>query len=462
MSSIDKVLARIESNFESSLDRLFDLLKIKSISTDPEFAAPCREAADWLALELNSIGFEASVRDTAGHPMVVGHRKSGKPGPHVLFYGHYDVQPVDPLELWEQDPFEPKIKTREDGSKVIVARGSSDDKGQLMTFVEAARAYIEETGDLPIDVTILFEGEEESGSPSLEPFLKSHKEELSCDLALVCDTGMWDAETPAIAVMLRGMVGDEIIVKAASRDLHSGMYGGSAQNPNHIVAAIIAGLHDDNGKVTLPGFYDGVIELPEDVSNMWDGLGFSVEEFLGEVGLKFPRGENDRKPLEHLWSRPTVEVNGMWGGYQGAGSKTVIPAQAHAKFTFRLVGDQDPDKIQASFRDYVRSKVPADCSVDFIAKEGSPALRLDFKMPALEKGEIALKKEWGKDAALTGMGGSIPIVGDFKRMLGMDTLMIGYGLEDDQIHSPNEKYNLTSFHKGIRSWARVLDELSKN
>ncbi|WP_434051368.1 MAG: dipeptidase [Roseibium sp.] len=462
MSSIDKVLSRIETNFETSLDRLFELLKIKSISTDPAFAAPCKEAAAWLAAELNSIGVEASVRETAGHPMVVGHRKSGKAGPHVLFYGHYDVQPVDPLELWENDPFEPGIKTREDGSKVITARGSSDDKGQLMTFVEAARAYIEETGDLPVDVTILFEGEEESGSPSLQPFLEAHKDELSCDLALVCDTGMWDAETPAIGVMLRGMVGDEIVVKAASRDLHSGLYGGSAQNPNHIVAGIIAGLHDENGKVTLPGFYDGVLELPEDVSAMWDNLGFSVEEFLGDVGLKYPRGEKDRNPLEHLWSRPTVEVNGMWGGYQGAGSKTVIPAQAHAKFTFRLVGDQDPDKIQEAFRAYVRSRVPADCSVEFTAKEGSPALRLDLKMPALEKGEIALKKEWGKEAALVGMGGSIPIVGDFKRFLGMDTLLIGFGLEDDQIHSPNEKYNLTSFHKGIRSWARVLDELSKN
>lgn len=462
MSSIDKVLARIDANLDTSLDRLFDLLKIKSISTDPEFKAPCRHAAEWLAKELTEIGIEASVRDTAGHPMVVGHKKSGKPGPHVLFYGHYDVQPVDPLELWKNDPFEPSIETKDDGTKIIVARGSSDDKGQLMTFVEAARAFIAETGDLPVDVTILFEGEEESGSPSLQPFLQSHKDELSCDLALVCDTGMWDAETPAIAVMLRGMVGDEIIVRAASRDLHSGMYGGSAQNPNHIVADVIAGLHDANGKVTLPGFYDGVIEMPKNVKALWETLGFSVEEFLGDVGLKYPRGENDRTPLEHLWTRPTVEVNGMWGGYQGAGSKTVIPAEAHAKFTFRLVGDQDPDKVQESFRAYVRSKIPEDCSVEFIAKDGSPALRLDFDMPALEKGKRALHDEWGKDTALIGMGGSIPIVGDFKRMLGMDTLMIGFGLEDDQIHSPNEKYNLTSFHKGIRSWARVLDELSKD
>lgn len=331
-----------------------------------------------------------------------------------------------------------------------------------MTFVEAARAFIQETGDLPVDVTVLFEGEEESGSPSLRPFLEANKSELSCDLALVCDTGMWNAETPAITVMLRGMVGDEIIVKAASRDLHSGLYGGSAQNPNHIVASVIAGLHDENGKVTLPGFYDGIADVPEDVQKRWDELEFSTDSFLGDVGLRHPRGENDRSPLEQLWSRPTAEVNGMWGGYQGTGSKTVIPAEAHAKFTFRLVGGQDPQKVQDSFRAYVRSKIPADCTVDFIAKDGSPAIKLDFNMPALEKGEIALKEEWGKETALVGMGGSIPIVGDFKRMLGMDSLMIGFCLEDDQIHSPNEKYNLTSFHKGIRSWARVLNELAKS
>ena len=341
MSSIDKVLARIDADLDNSLDRLFELLKIKSISTDPEFKAPCREAAEWLAKELNDIGIEASVRDTEGHPMVVGHRKSGKPGPHVLFYGHYDVQPVDPLNLWNRDPFDPAIETKEDGTKIIVARGAADDKGQLMTFVEAARAFITETGDLPVDVSILFEGEEESGSPSLHPFLEANKDELSCDMALVCDTGQWDADTPAISVMLRGMVGDEIIVKAASRDLHSGSYGGSAQNPNHIVANIIAGLHDENGKITLPGFYEGVIDMPEEVTAMWDKLGFDVEEFLGDVGLKYPRGENDRTPLEHLWTRPTCEVNGMWGGYTGPGGNVGdVHDLLHAAHTHEFIENQ--------------------------------------------------------------------------------------------------------------------------
>ncbi len=462
MSAIDSVLARIDTDLDKSLERLFDFLKIQSISTDPAYASNCRTAAEWLVTELKSMGIDASVRETEGHPMVVGHKTSAKPGPHVLFYGHYDVQPVDPLDLWHDDPFAPQMKTREDGSKYFVARGASDDKGQLMTFVEAARAYIAETGDLPIDVTFLFEGEEECGSPSLHPFLEANRDELSCDVALICDTGMWDADTPAITCMLRGLVGDEIIVKAASRDLHSGLYGGAAQNPLHIVADIVAGLHDENGKITLPGFYDGVIEMPESVTSMWETLGFDVDtHLLGEIGLQTPRGEKDRTPLEHIWTRPTAEVNGMWGGYQGAGSKTVIPAEAHAKFTFRLVGDQDPKKISESFRAYVRSRIPEDCSVEFIAKEGSPALRLDFTMPVLAKGKQALQEEWETETALVGMGGSIPIAGDFKRMLGMDSLMIGFGLKDDQIHSPNEKYDLKSFHKGIRSWARVMEQLAE-
>ncbi|MEJ8473875.1 dipeptidase [Roseibium algae] len=462
MTTIEKVLTRIDADLENSLSRLFDLLKIKSISTDPQYAPDCRLAAEWLAKELTSIGIDATVRSTSGHPMVVGHRKSGKSGPHVLFYGHYDVQPVDPLDLWDADPFEPKIVTREDGTKVIVARGSADDKGQLMTFVEAARAFIAETGDLPLDVSVLFEGEEESGSPSLHPFLNANKDELSCDLALVCDTCMWDADTPAISVMLRGLVGEQITIRAADRDLHSGFYGGAARNPNHILANILAGLHDETGKVTLDGFYDGVIELPDTVTKLWDELGFEVAKFLGGVDLEIAAGEAGRSALEQVWSRPTAEVNGMWGGYIGTGFKTVIPSEAYAKVSFRLVGDQDPDKIRDAFRAYVHSKLPADCSVEFLPHGGSPALRLDFDSPALAKGQKALTDEWGKTAALIGCGGSIPIVGDFKSMLDMDSMLIGFGVEDDAIHSPNEKYNLKSFHKGIRSWARVLDELSQD
>lgn len=462
MSHLDRVLSRIDADFDASLTRLFDLVRIKSISTDPAFKADCRQAAEWLASELTAIGIPASVRDTTGHPMVVGHRKEdGKSGPHVLFYGHYDVQPVDPLDLWERDPFDPAVVTRPDGSKMIVARGAADDKGQLMTFVEAARAWIAETGSLPVSVSVLLEGEEESGSPSLHPFLTANKDELACDLALVCDTGMWDRETPGITTMLRGLVGEEITVTAADKDLHSGMYGGAARNPLHVLADILSGLHDETGKVTLPGFYDGVIEMPEDVRALWNKLGFDHEAFLGGVDLKYPAGEKDRTALEQIWTRPTCEVNGVWGGYNGAGFKTVIASQAHAKISFRLVGDQDPDKVRAAFRAYVEAKLPADCTVTFQKHGGSPALRLPFDSPALAKGRKALSDEWGREAALIGCGGSIPIVGDFKTMLGMDSLLIGFGLDDDCVHSPNEKYEMTSYHKGIRSWARVLDELAK-
>lgn len=461
MSALDRVLARIDADLDRSLDRLFELVRIRSISTDPAYKEDCRKAAEWLARELTDLGIPASVRDTTGHPMVVGHRKEPEASaPHVLFYGHYDVQPVDPIELWEEEPFTPRLVTRPDGTKKIVARGASDDKGQLMTFVEAARAWIAETGSLPLPVSILLEGEEESGSPSLHPFLQANQDELSCDLALVCDTGMWDRDTPAITTMLRGLVGEELTVTAADRDLHSGMYGGAARNPIHVLADILAGLHDDTGKVTLPGFYDGVIEMPKDVTALWDKLGFDVEKFLGEVGLKHPAGEAGRSALEQIWTRPTCEINGIWGGYTGAGFKTVIPSKAHAKVSFRLVGDQDPARVRETFRAYVRSKLPEDCSVSFAEHGGSPALRLPFDSPALEKGRAALSAEWGREAALIGCGGSIPIVGDFKSMLGMDSLLIGFALDEDQVHSPNEKYELSSFHKGIRSWARVLEALS--
>ncbi|WP_063303611.1 dipeptidase [Pseudovibrio sp. W64] len=462
MSNLDKVLDRIDQNLDQSLDRLFDLLRIKSISTDPEYKGDCREAAEWMAKELTAIGIPSEVRDTTGHPMVVGHRVAdGKPGPHVLFYGHYDVQPVDPIELWNADPFDPQIVTREDGSKMIVARGANDDKGQLMTFVEAVRAWVEESGDVPINISVLLEGEEESGSPSLQPFLDANKEELSKDLALVCDTSMWDKDTPAISVMLRGLVGEEITLKGPSKDLHSGMYGGAARNPLHVLSDMVAGLRDENGRITLPGFYDGVLELPEDVKEMWDNLGFSTEEFLGGIGLKDLGGEKDRSGLEQIWARPTCEVNGLWGGYTGAGFKTVIPAEAHAKISFRLVGDQDPEKIRAAFHSYLKSKTPADFELELHPHGGDRALRMDFDAPALAKGRAALTAEWDKPAALVGCGGSIPIVGSFKRTLDMDSLLIGFGLDEDQIHSPNEKYELKSFHKGIRSWARVLEELAK-
>ncbi|TFF20410.1 M20/M25/M40 family metallo-hydrolase [Jiella endophytica] len=459
MANLDSVLACLDLNLDRSLERLSALLRIPSISTDPDYAEQCRLAAEFLAGDLGAIGFEAAVRETPGHPMVVAHHDGPEGAPHVLFYGHYDVQPVDPLDEWKTGPFEPVVSQMPDGTKRIVARGSADDKGQLMTFIEACRAFKAETGGLPCKVTIFLEGEEESGSPSLNPFLDANRDELSADVALVCDTNMWDRETPAISTGLRGLVGEEMVVRAASRDLHSGYYGGAAQNPIHVLAKILAEMRDADGGVTIPGFYDGVEEPPESVKASWRALGMSDAAFLGEVGLSVPAGEKGRSVLEQTWSRPTAEVNGISGGYTGKGFKTVIAAEATAKVSFRLVAGQDPAKIRAAFRSFVEERLPEDCSVEFHPHGGSPAIQLPFDSPLLDKARQALSDEWPKPAVMIGMGGSIPVVGEFKSRLGMESLLIGFGLGDDAIHSPNEKYEMTSFHKGQRSWARILAAL---
>jgi acetylornithine deacetylase/succinyl-diaminopimelate desuccinylase-like protein len=460
MTMLDAVLSKVDADLDRSLERLFAFLRIPSVSTDPAFSDHCRLAADHVAADLASIGFSASVRPTAGHPVVVGTAENGS-GPHVLFYGHYDVQPVDPLGLWETPPFEPRIATLPGGRRIIVARGACDDKGQVMTFVEACRAFKAVTGRLPLGMKVVIEGEEECGSKSLPAFIAANAAELKADVALVCDTNMWNAETPAITTSLRGLVYEEVTIRAADRDLHSGLFGGAAQNPIRVLAKILAAIHDDNGRITIPGFYDGVQELPAEVRRQWEALGLSAEQFLGQVGLRIPAGEKDRLLIEQLSSRPTCDVNGIVGGYTGEGSKTVIPAVSSAKISFRLVGGQSPAKIRDAFRAFVRAQLPADCKAEFISHAGAPAIALDWGMPALKSARRALADEWGRDAALIGSGASIPIVAEFKRVLAMDTLLIGFGLDDDRIHSPNEKYDLTSFHHGIRSWARILAALAQ-
>ena len=460
MAELDAVLKRVDDGLDGSLARLFELLRIPSVSTDPAYAADCRRAAEHMAGLLRELGFDASVRPTPGLPMVVGHSGNGASGPHVLFYGHYDVQPPDPLELWRTPPFEPRIDEIEPGRRVIVGRGACDDKGQLMTFLEACRAWKAETGSLPLRVTVLIEGEEESGSPSVKPFFDANRDELKADLALVCDTGQWDRDTPAVTTMLRGLVLEEVTVTAADRDLHSGLFGGAAMNPIRALAKVIAAIHGPDGRIRIPDFYEGVEELPPEVKAQWDRLGLTAESFLGPVGLAQPAGESRYSLIEQISSRPTCDVNGIWGGYIGEGSKTVIPSQAHAKFSFRLVGKQDPLKIQAAFRDFVRSELPKDARAEFKSHGASPALALDAASPWLAKAREALVGEWGRAPVIIGSGGSIPIVGSFKRDLGMDSLLVGFGLDDDRVHSPNEKYDLTSFHKGIRSWARIMAALA--
>jgi acetylornithine deacetylase/succinyl-diaminopimelate desuccinylase-like protein len=454
------VLDRIDRDLDQSLERLFALLRIPSISTDPAYKQQCRAAAEHVAKDLTGIGFNTDIRPTPGHPVVVANAGNSH-GPHVLFYGHYDVQPVDPLDLWETPPFEPRVGTLPGGRKVIVARGACDDKGQVMTFVEACRAFKNVTGSLPLSITFMIEGEEESGSKHLFDFVRDNAEEFRQDIALVCDTGMWNAQTPAVTTSLRGLVYEEVRLRCADRDLHSGLFGGAAQNPIRVLAKILAAIHDDNGRITIPGFYHGVKDLPPDIKSDLAALNLTAEEFLGQVGLKIPAGEKDRMVIEQVSTRPTCDVNGIIGGYTGEGAKTVIPAVATAKVSFRLVGNQDPDKIRDAFRAFVRERLPEDCAVEFTSHAGSPAIQLPFDNPALKKTRHALTSEWGTKAVTIGSGGSIPIVGDFKRVLGMDTLLVGFALDDDRVHSPNEKYELTSFHKGIRSWARILAALAE-
>jgi acetylornithine deacetylase/succinyl-diaminopimelate desuccinylase-like protein len=459
MSTLDAVLSRIDQDIDQSVERLFALLRIASVSTDPAYKEHCRSAAEHVAADLRSIGFEADLRATEGHPVVVG-KSNGVAGPRVLFYGHYDVQPVDPLSLWKTPPFEPRIETLDGGRKIIVARGACDDKGQAMTFIEACRAFKAVTGKLPLPITTMIEGEEECGSQHLFKFVRDNAAEFKLDLALVCDTAMWDVNTPAVTTSLRGLVYEEVKIVCADRDLHSGLFGGAAQNPLRLLAKILGALWDDNGRVTIPGFYDGVKDLPADIKADLKALNLTPDTFLGPIGLKTPAGEKGYMLIEQTTTRPTAEINGIVGGYTGEGAKTVIPGEASAKVSFRLVGDQDPEKIRDNFRAFVRARLPADCKAEFGSFGLAPALQLPFDSLVLNKARAVLSEEWGHKAVTVGAGGSIPIVADFKSVLGMDSLLVGFALDDDRVHSPNEKFDLTSFHKGIRSWARILDALA--
>jgi len=461
--SLDAVLAEIDNNLDDAMERLKGLLRIQSISTDPAYKGDCDKAADWLVADLKTLGFDAEKRVTTGHPMVVAHDPNAPDNvPHVLFYGHYDVQPVDPLELWDVPPFEPTIESRPEGD-VIRARGSSDDKGQLMTFIEACRAYKKIHGSMPVKITFFMEGEEESGSPSLVPFMEANKDELTCDIALICDTGMVSPGVPSIASQLRGMLKDEFTVTGPALDLHSGHYGGPALNPLREISKLIATFHDDQGRVAVEGFYEGVEEVPSQQRAAWENSGFNEAEYLKFAGMSKAHGEEGYSALEQQWARPTLEINGLWGGYNGAGTKTVIPADAHCKITCRLVGDMDPDKLRLAVRKHVEDRMPQDATVTWNQDlEGSKASVMDISRPEFLAAKSALSDEWNREAVFVGMGGSIPIAGFFKSILGMESLLMGFANDDDRIHSPNEKYNVQSFHKGIRSWARMLDKLAQN
>lgn len=465
MSHTKPVLAEIDQQFHHSLSRVFDLLRFPSVGTDPAHHADCRKAAQWLVGQLEGLGFQAGLRATTGQPLVIGRYEppgGGAETPHILFYGHYDVQPADPLELWTSAPFEPQIRKGKNGQDAIFARGAADDKGQLMTFLEASRAWLKVHGQLPFRLTVMIEGDEEGDASHLDGFLKRNAREFPVDAAFICDTGMWDEKTPAIDTRLRGCLGIEVTVTGPRIDLHSGYFGGPAQNPIKVLSQIIAAVHNARGRITIPGFYEGVKPIPPQLRKQWEALKFPASRFLGDVGLSVPAGEQGYSALEQMWARPTAEVNGIYGGYRGPGSKTVLPAEATAKLTFRLVEGQDPKKIRKAFKQFVKDRLPVDCKARFDDSGGdSRGIAVSQDTPWIRAARAALKAEFGREAVLTGAGYSIPVVESFKTHLKVDSLLVGFGLEDDNAHSPDEKYNVDSFRHGIRSWARIIAEFAR-
>lgn len=464
MTHLQRVLERIDGGLSASLERLFELLRFPTVATDPRYHGDCSRAAAWLKSETETMGFATSLRGTTGQPVVLAkYAPKGLPShaPHILFYGHYDVQPADPIELWTSPPFEPQVRKGKDGKNRIFARGACDDKGQLMTFLEASRAWLSVYGSLPFKLTVLIEGDEEGDSSHLDRFLADNRRELAADVAFICDTGLWNDGAPAIETRLRGCICEEVRITGPKIDLHSGDYGGPAVNPIKVLTRILAAIHDANGRIAIPGFYDGVKPLSADLRRQWAKLKFPAKKFLNDVGLGISAGEKGFTPLEQIWARPTAEMNGIWGGYRGPGAKTVLPSEASAKLSFRLVEGQVPRHVRKVFRDFVRARLPGDCRASFVSQGGdSSGISVDDHSKWVMAAKAALAEEWGRPAVLTGSGGSIPAVESFKKHLKIDSLLVGFARVGDNVHSPDEKYDVECFHKGIRSWARIISQFA--
>jgi len=441
----------------TSLEDLFAFLRFPSISTDSSHAADVRACAGWLVAKLSGMGLTTQLHETARHPVVVArnvHRAGRKT---VLIYGHYDVQPVDPLELWHSAPFAPEIR---DGK--IWARGATDNKGQMLAHVLGVESCLAAHGELPVNLIFLFEGEEEIGSPNLAPFLQQNLTSLACDVIAVSDTGMVAAGTPTLGYGLRGISCCEVTVRGPKSDLHSGIYGGAIANPATAVARLVASLHDAAGRIQVAGFYDDVRTLEDWERQMWAAIPATAEEnILRQTGSPSGFGEAGFSAIERLWARPTAEVNGIGGGYQGEGSKTVIPAEAMAKFSFRLVPDQDPADIQQKVKRHLEAHCPPGVHVEVhVGHDGMPYL-MDPNSADAMAARRALGRAFGKEPVLTREGGSIPIIQSFKEILGADTLMLGLALPDCQIHAPNENFAVENFEGGIRLNQVLLEELAK-
>ena len=440
------------ARFESELS---DLLRIPSISTLPEHRDDTRRAAHWLAEYLRSMDLPVELIETAGYPLVYA-EWLGAPGrPTLLGYGHYDVQPVDPVDLWTSPPFQPAVR----GGRLF-ARGAADDKGQILTLIAAIRAYLQTSGRLPINVKLLIEGEEESGGAGIEAYVRDHADRLRADACLVLDSGMAAPGVPAITLGLRGIVGGEIEVSGAARDLHSGTYGGVAPNPFQALAEILTALKDKNGRILVPGFYDRVAPPLAEEKAGWERLPFDEAAFLrNEIGASALIGEPGYGALERMWARPTLEIHGMPGGFTGAGSKTVIPARAAAKVSMRLVADQRPDEIAGAFTAHVLAVAPKSVRAEVKMRHGAPPVVITPNAPPIAAAKRALTEAFGREAVFVRMGGSVPIVSEFAGRLGLPVVVTGWSLPDANAHSPDESLDLEHFHKGIRALMRFFEEM---
>ena len=441
----------------NQLEDLFSFLRFASISTDSNHTGDVRACAEWLIEKLNHMGLCTELHETSQHPIVVARNKHVEGKKTCLIYGHYDVQPVDPVELWDSPPFEPEIR---DGR--IWGRGSTDNKGQMLAHVLGVEQSLEEDGELPVNLIFLFEGEEEIGSPNLVPFIEKHKADLQCDVIAVSDTGMVSKGVPTLGYGLRGIACCEVTVKGPSGDLHSGVYGGAVANPATAVARLVASLHDSEGNVAIDGFYDDVRPLEEWERKMWANVpGMSEQDMLAVTGSPALFGEPGYSSAERLWARPTAEVNGIGSGYQGEGSKTVLPAEAMAKFSFRLVPDQDPKDIMKKVQTHLDKHAPEGVTIEVeVGHDGKP-FYADPHSENGKAGQEALRQAFGKEPVLIREGGSIPIIQDMKEIFGVEALMLGLALPDCQIHAPNENYYVENFEAGIRLNRALLKELAK-
>jgi acetylornithine deacetylase/succinyl-diaminopimelate desuccinylase-like protein len=453
---MNDVLAYIDTNTERFRAELFDFLRIPSVSARSEHAGDVRRAAEWLADRMREAGLEVSIHETPGHPIVLGEsRGAGAGAPTLLLYGHYDVQPAEPLDLWTTPAFEPTIR---DGR--IYARGSVDDKGQLYLHVKAIEAHIRTRGRLPCNVIVVAEGEEEVGSVNLLPFVEQHAQRLAADAVVISDSNMLAPGLPTIGASLRGLAYFEVNVRGPATDLHSGGYGGAVMNPATALARIIASFHDAAGHVTIPGFYDAV-RVAADYQAQIRTLPFDDAAFRAETGAPELTGEAGYTTLERLWVRPTCEVNGLLSGYTGEGSKTVLPSKAMAKVSCRLVPDQDPHTIERLFQEHVRRVAPPGVTVEVTVMHGGHPWRARLEGPLVAAASRALEQAWNRAPVHAGEGGSIPIVPEFERILGAPALLMGFGLPGNNAHAPDEWMSLECFEKGLRTAALLLEEIAR-